>query len=67
MALFAVSFMDAFLFGRSQRLFDNTLRRTTHALALAIACIAPFSGLLADRIGTRWLAAGGLTMLVLAW
>lgn len=31
-------------------------------MPLAIACIAPFSGALADRIGTRWLAAGGLTI-----
>jgi MFS family permease len=32
------------------------------ALPLTIAIIAPISGSLADRIGTRWLAAGGLTL-----
>jgi len=31
-------------------------------LPLTIAVIAPFSGALADRIGTRWLAAGGLSI-----
>ncbi len=31
-------------------------------MPLTIAVLAPFSGALADRIGTRWLAAGGLTI-----
>jgi EmrB/QacA subfamily drug resistance transporter len=31
-------------------------------LALTIAVIAPFSGALADRIGTRWLASAGLVI-----
>jgi len=30
--------------------------------ALTIAIIAPFSGVLADRIGTRWLASAGLVI-----
>src|SRR5437868_14087524 len=35
-------------------------------LPLTIAVLAPFTGTLADRIGTRWLAAGGLTLACLA-
>src|SRR5439155_23809827 len=31
-------------------------------LPLTIAVIAPFSGALADRMGSRWLAAGGLAL-----
>jgi len=31
-------------------------------LPLTIAVIAPFSGALADRFGSRWLAAGGLAL-----
>jgi MFS family permease len=31
-------------------------------LPLTIAVVAPFSGALADRIGSRWLAAGGLAL-----
>jgi MFS family permease len=31
-------------------------------LSLTIAAFAPLSGALADRIGTRWLAASGLTV-----
>src|SRR5205823_10535227 len=30
---------------------------------LVIAVVAPISGHLADRFGTRWLAAGGMTLL----
>jgi EmrB/QacA subfamily drug resistance transporter len=35
-------------------------------LPLTVALTAPISGSLADRIGTRWLAATGLTVLTLA-
>jgi EmrB/QacA subfamily drug resistance transporter len=62
LALFAVSFMMPFyledLKGFSTQLSGILLT----PMPLAIVCIAPFSGTLADRIGTRWLAAGGLTI-----
>jgi EmrB/QacA subfamily drug resistance transporter len=62
MALFAVSFMMPFYL-EDLKGFSTILSGVLLTpLALAIACIAPFSGLLADRIGTRWLAAGGLTI-----
>jgi EmrB/QacA subfamily drug resistance transporter len=34
-------------------------------LPLTFALVSPFSGSLADRIGTRWLAAGGLALVCL--
>ena len=62
LALFAVSFMLPFyleeLHGFS--IIDAGLLLTP--LPLTIAVIAPFSGALADRIGTRWLAAIGLAI-----
>jgi EmrB/QacA subfamily drug resistance transporter len=62
LALFAVSFMLPFyleeLHGFS--IIDAGLLLTP--LPLTIAVIAPFSGALADRIGTRWLAATGLAI-----
>lgn len=62
LALFAVSFLLPF--------YLEELRgySTIHAgllmtpLPLTIALVAPLSGSLADRIGTRWLAAVGLTI-----
>lgn len=60
LALFAVSFMLPFYLEelRGFSVIEAGLLLTP--LPLAIAVIAPFSGALADRIGTRWLAAGGM-------
>lgn len=62
LALFAVSFMLPFYL-EELRHFD-TLKAglLLTPLPLTIAVIAPFSGQLSDRIGTRWLAAGGLAI-----
>jgi EmrB/QacA subfamily drug resistance transporter len=62
LALFAVSFMLPFYFEelRNFSLIEAGLLLTP--LPLSIAVIAPLSGALADRIGTRWLAAGGLSI-----
>jgi EmrB/QacA subfamily drug resistance transporter len=60
LALFAVSFMMPFYLEelRGYSVIEAGLLLTP--LPLTIAVIAPFSGTLADRIGSRWLAAGGL-------
>ena len=62
LALFAVSFMMPFYLEqlRNFSLIESGLLLTP--LPLTIAVIAPFSGRLADRIGTRWLAATGLAI-----
>jgi EmrB/QacA subfamily drug resistance transporter len=62
LALFAVSFMLPFYL-EELRHFD-TLKAglLLTPLPLTIAVVAPFSGQLSDRIGTRWLAAGGLAI-----
>jgi EmrB/QacA subfamily drug resistance transporter len=62
LALFAVSFMMPFYLEqlRDFSLIESGLLLTP--LPLTIAVFAPFSGRLADRIGTRWLAASGLTI-----
>lgn len=60
LALFAVSFMMPFYL---EQLRDFSLIKSgllLTPLPLTLALIAPFSGRLADRIGTRWLAASGL-------
>ncbi len=62
LALFAVSFMMPFYLEqlRGFSLIESGLLLTP--LPLTIAVFAPFSGRLADRIGTRWLAASGLAI-----
>ncbi len=62
LALFAVSFMLPFYLEelRGFSVIEAGLLLTP--LPLAIAVIAPFSGALADRIGSRWLAATGLAL-----
>jgi EmrB/QacA subfamily drug resistance transporter len=62
LALFAVSFMMPFYLEqlRGFSLIESGLLLTP--LPLTIAVFAPFSGRLADRIGTRWLAATGLAI-----
>jgi len=62
MALFAVSFMLPFYLEELRNFTTEQSGLLLTPLPLTIAIIAPFSGSLADRIGTRWLAAGGLTV-----
>ncbi len=62
LALFAVSFLLPFYFEelRGFQVLEAGLLLTPFPLTIAV--IAPWSGSLADRIGTRWLAAGGLAL-----
>lgn len=62
LALFSISFMLPFYMEqlRNFSVMESGLLLTP--LPLVIAVIAPFSGTLADRIGSRWLAASGLTI-----
>ncbi len=62
MALFAVSFMLPFYLEELRGFSTAEAGLLLTPLPLTIAVIAPFSGALADRIGTRWLAAGGLSV-----
>ncbi|GHO85628.1 MFS transporter [Dictyobacter formicarum] len=62
LALFAVSFMLPFYLEELRRFPTQLSGLLLTPLPLTIAFIAPISGSLADRIGTRWLAAGGLAI-----
>jgi EmrB/QacA subfamily drug resistance transporter len=62
LALFAVSFMLPFYLEQLKQFPTEEAGLLLTPLPAAIAVIAPFSGALADRIGTRWLAASGLTI-----
>src|SRR5579885_3033327 len=62
LALFAVSFMLPFYLEELRAFSVIEAGLLLSPLPLTIAIIAPFSGALADRIGTRWLAASGLSI-----
>lgn len=62
LALFAVSFMLPFYLEELRGFSVIEAGLLLSPLPLTIALIAPFSGALADRIGTRWLAACGLAI-----
>ncbi|MFL5625766.1 MAG: MFS transporter, partial [Ktedonobacteraceae bacterium] len=62
LALFAVSFMLPFYFEELRGFPTEMAGLLLTPLPLTIAVFAPISGALADRIGTRWLAAAGLTI-----
>jgi MFS family permease len=62
LALFAVSFMLPFYFEELRKFPTEEAGLLLTPLPLTIAVVAPLSGTLADRIGSRWLAAGGLTV-----
>ena len=62
LALFAVSFLLPFYLEQSRGFSTIESGFLLTPLPLTIAVIAPFSGTLADRIGTRWLAAFGLAI-----
>jgi EmrB/QacA subfamily drug resistance transporter len=62
LALFAVSFMLPFYLEELRGFSTAEAGLLLTPLPLTIAVIAPFSGALADKIGTRWLAAGGLSV-----
>lgn len=62
LALFAVSFMLPFYLEELRGYSTLQAGLLLTPLPLTIAVIAPFSGALADRIGTRWLASTGLAI-----
>jgi EmrB/QacA subfamily drug resistance transporter len=62
LALFAVSFMMPFYLEELRSLSVEQAGLLLTPLPLTIAVLAPFTGSLADRFGTRWLAAGGLAI-----
>jgi len=62
LALFAVSFLMPLSFEALRGFSVATSGVLLTPLPLTIAVIAPVSGWLADRIGSRGLAAGGLTI-----
>ena len=62
LALFAVSFLLPFYFEALRGFSVATSGVLLTPLPLTIAVVAPVSGRLADRIGSRGLAAGGLAL-----
>ncbi|HEV7235498.1 MAG TPA: MFS transporter [Ktedonobacteraceae bacterium] len=62
LALFAVSFMLPFYLEELRRFPIEQAGLLLTPLPLTIAVFAPISGTLADRFGTRWLAAIGMTL-----
>jgi EmrB/QacA subfamily drug resistance transporter len=60
LAIFAVSFMMPFYFEQLRGFSTELAGLLLTPLPICIAIIAPFSGTLADRIGSRWLAAAGM-------
>src|SRR5947209_12590836 len=66
LALFAISFMMPFYLEELRGFSVEQAGLLLTPLPLTIGLLAPFTGALADRIGTRWLAAGGLTIACLA-
>jgi EmrB/QacA subfamily drug resistance transporter len=62
LALFGISFMLPFYFEELRGFSVEKSGLLLTPLPLAIAVVAPLSGALADRIGSRWLASGGLAL-----
>ncbi len=62
LALFAVSFLLPFYFEQLRHFSTQEAGLLLTPLPLTIAIVAPINGALADRVGTRWLAGGGLTI-----
>ncbi len=62
LALFAVSFLLPFYLEELRGYSAEQAGLLLTPLPLTIALVAPWSGALADRIGTRWLASTGLAL-----
>jgi drug resistance transporter, EmrB/QacA subfamily len=62
MALFAVGFILPFYLEQLRGFQTQLSGLLLTPLSLILVCVAPLSGRLADRIGARWLAAGGLAL-----
>jgi EmrB/QacA subfamily drug resistance transporter len=62
LALFAVSFLLPFYLEQLRGFSTQDSGLLLTPLPLTIAVVAPISGSLADRFGTRWLAASGMAV-----
>ena len=62
LALFAIGFMLPFYFEELRGFSALRSGLFITALPLSLAFVAPMSGSLADRFGSRWLASGGLAI-----
>ncbi|MCL6451009.1 MAG: MFS transporter [Acetobacteraceae bacterium] len=62
MAQYSVVFLTPFLLGQALGLPPDRVGLIMTAAPLATLCAAPLSGTLSDYIGTRWLAAAGLSL-----
>jgi EmrB/QacA subfamily drug resistance transporter len=62
LALFAVSFMMPFYLEQLRHFPTAQAGLLLTPVPITLAIVAPISGSLADRFGSRWLAAGGLTI-----
>ncbi|GHO93194.1 MFS transporter [Reticulibacter mediterranei] len=62
LAMFAVSFMLPFYLEELRGFSTETAGLLLTPFPIVLAVIAPISGSLADRFGSRWLAAGGLAI-----
>ncbi len=65
LALFAINVLVPFYLVEVRAFSPAQAGLLLTPLPLTFALVSPFSGSLADRIGTRWLAAGGLALLCL--
>jgi MFS family permease len=62
LALFAIGFLLPFYFEELRGYSATRSGLFLTALPLTLAIVAPLSGSVADRFGSRWLAAAGLTI-----
>ncbi|MCC6178669.1 MAG: DHA2 family efflux MFS transporter permease subunit [Chloroflexi bacterium] len=62
LALFAVSFLMPFYLEDLRGFSTQKSGLLLTPMSLVLGVIGPFSGALADRFGSRWLTAGGLTI-----
>ncbi len=65
LALFAVSFLMPFYFEELRGFSAEQSGLLLTPLSLSLGVVAPISGSLADRIGSRWLSPGGLALATL--
>jgi EmrB/QacA subfamily drug resistance transporter len=65
LALFAVGFVLPFYFEQLRRFSVMESGLLLTPLPLTMAIVAPLSGAMADRVGSRWLASGGLALAML--
>jgi EmrB/QacA subfamily drug resistance transporter len=62
LALSAVSFLMPFYLEQLRGFPTELVGLLLTPLPLTIAVVSPFSGMLADRVGVRWLASAGMTI-----